>query len=668
MRTQPLVAVALAALAVVGAPARTPQSPQGAGQPPATFKVEVNYVELDAVATDARGQFVGDLTKDEFQVIEEGTPQSIVAFSRVELPVERADPPLFKARAIEPDVRSNREAFNGRVFLMVLDDQQTDMRNTLRVQAAARQFIRRFVGANDMVAIVSTAGSTSASQEFTSSQTRLIAAVNKFMGQKPDRGASDLERGFRARGTYDSLRKLADFLGGIRGRRKAILWFGQGVDYDITNAFAARDAETVRSAMRDVIETATRANVSFYGIDARGLGAGLDESIEIQGTPDETNDSTAIRNEVRRAHDSLQLVSEETGGFAVINTNDLNGDFERIVRENSNYYVLGYYASNEKRDGRFRRVQVRVTRPGVTVRARKGYNAPKGSRAAAAAPKGAEAQMPPEIREALSSPIPMRGLGVTMFAAPFAGTAPKTAVSLVIEIDPERLTFAEQAGTFNEEVEFHVLAIDAGGKTQAGGRDVAPLRLHAATRDMVMKNGLRVQRRFEVPPGRYQIHVAVRERNGGAVGTIRQDLDVPDFSKGQLVMSGVALTSQAATRMLTANTDAGLKDVLPGPPTATRDFSRADTLTLFTDVYDNQTAPHRVAITTTVSADDGKVVFTAGDERASKELQGQKGGYGYTTKVPLAELPPGRYVLRVEAKTLLSNGGTAARELEFRIR
>lgn len=666
MRTQTLAATAFVALAAVGAPAQAPP-PRGAGQPPPTFKVEVNYVELDAVATDAQGRFVGDLRKEDFQVLEEGTPQTIVAFSRVELPVERADPPLFKANAVEPDVRSNREAFNGRVFLMVLDDQQTDPRNTLRVQAAARQFIRRYVGANDMVAIVTTGGSTSASQEFTSSQARLIAAVNRFMGQKPPRGSTDFERGYRARNTYATLRNLADFLAGVRGRRKAILWFGQGVDYDISNSFVAKDADMIRGAMRDVIETANRANVSFYGIDARGLGAGMEEAIEISGTPDETNDSTAMRRDVRLSQDSLRSISEDTGGFAIVETNDLNASFERVLRDNSNYYVLGYYATNEKRDGRFRAVQVKVTRPGVTVRARKGYNAPKGTRSSAAATR-LEAEMPADVREALASPIPTRGLGVTMFATPFVGAARKAAVSLVVEVDPDKLAFVEQGGTFNENVEIHVLAIDAAGKVQAGGRDVAPLRLHAPTRDLVAKNGLRVMRRFEVPPGRYQISVAVREANGGAVGTIRQDLDVPDFSKGQLDMSGIVLTAPSANRMLTANSDPGLKDVLPTPATAARDFPRSDTITLFADVYDNQTAPHRVAITTTVTADDGRAVFTAGDERGSQELQGQKGGYGYTAKIPLAELPAGRYVLRVEAKTLLSTGGTAARELEFRVR
>jgi hypothetical protein len=161
----------------------------------------------------------------------------------------------------------------------------------------------------------------------------------------------------------------------------------------------------------------------------------------------------------------------------------------------------------------------------------------------------------------------------------------------------------------------------------------------------------------------------VREGNGGAIGTIRQDLDVPDFSKGALQMSGIALTSPSAARTITANPDPGFKDVLPAPATAIREFPQSDTLALFTEIYDNQVSTrHNVAIKTSVLAGDGQVVFTAGDSRNTDELQGKKGGFGYTASVPLAGVAPGRYVLRVEAQAQVSNGASVSRELEFRVR
>jgi len=663
----PCSAVALAE----GAPAaQAPQSPPPAStQPPATFKIEVNYVELDAIVTDAQGKAVTDLGKEDFQVLEEGAAQSITAFSHVDIPVERPDPPLFKRVAIEPDVQSNRAAFNGRVFLLVLDDLQTDFRRTPRVRAAARQFIARYVGSNDMVAVVTTGGVARAGQEFTTSRARLIAAVDRFIGQKGARGTMDVERSFKARNTYATLQNAAEFLGAVHGRRKAVIWFGEGVDYDISSSFASRDADVVRRAMQDTIAAATRANATFYAVDPRGIGAGLDEAIEIQGLPDDTNGMPAIMDSVRRAQDSLRTVSTETGGFAVVNQNDLNAAFERIVQENSSYYVLGYYPSNDKRDGKYRSVQVRVTRPGLTVRARKGYVASSRRPPSRPSKEQADAHLPPEIRDAFASPIPARDLPLSVFAAPFAGAAPRASVALVIELDPGKLSFVEKGGTFNDDIELHTLAIDANGKIQDGGLDVAPLRLRAANHDLVMQNGVRFSRRLQLPPGRYQIHVAARETNGGALGTVRQDLDVPDFGKGSLQMSGIALFSDFASRTPTANPDPAFKDVLPGPATALREFPRSDTLALFAEVYDNQAgAAHRVSIKTSVLADDGRVVFTAGDERNSAELQGKKGGFGYTASIPLSRFPPGRYVLRVEAQAQVSNGGSAMRELELRVR
>ena len=681
-----VVLMALAAVPLAG------QSQQAPGQPPPTFKVEVNYVEIDARVTDAQGKFVGDLKKDEFQVVEEGKPQTITVFSRVDLPLERQDPPLFKGAAIEPDVQSNLSEFNGRVYVLVLDDLQTDFRRSARLKAAARQFVQRYIGVNDLAAVVYTGGAATRGQEFTNSRARLLASVDKFAGSKlpsemmsklddyyraqqlkeAARDTNQMERGYKARNSLTALKNLAQYLSGVHGRRKAVVWFGEGIDYDIDNPFTP-DASILRDTMKDAIAEATRAGVSFYGVDARGLGAGLDEAVDIGSVPLDDPDfqapSVLIQNEVRRAQDNLRVMSEQTGGFAIVNQNDLNASFQRIVEDNSSYYVLGYYPSNDKRDGKFRKVQVHVTRPGLRVQARDGYTAPKGRPATPDTNTKSDAPVPPELREAFASPIPARGLGLSVFAVPFTGPGSKSSVALVVEFDKATLKFEEQKGTFNDNIELHVLAIDAAGKMQDGGRTVVPLRLSAPSHQMVTANGFRVTRRLTLPPGRYQIRVGAKELNGGAVGTVTQLLDVPDFSKGPLQLSGIAIASASTARMPTANPDPELKDVLPNSPTAVRQFPRNDTLAVFAEVYDNQaSARHRVAIASSVVADDGRVLLAASDERSSDELQGKKGGYGYTRELSLAQLPPGRYVLRIEARTLMANGGTASREVEFTIR
>ena len=120
-------------------------------------------------------------------------------FTRVNLPVERQDAPLFKTAPIDPDVASNREEFNGRVFVLVLDDLQTDFRRSTRLRRAARQFIERYIGANDLAAIIYTGGVSNYGQEFTNSRARLIASVEKFSGNKlPSEYMSKLDDYYRA--------------------------------------------------------------------------------------------------------------------------------------------------------------------------------------------------------------------------------------------------------------------------------------------------------------------------------------------------------------------------------------------------------------------------------------------------------------------------------------
>ena len=666
------LALALALAAAAGLAAQAGSGQSGQRQPP-TFRVEVNYVEIDVTVTDPQGNFVRNLTKDDFELVEEGEAQAITAFTMVDLPVERVDPPLFRGAPVEPDVRTNLGEFNGRVILIILDDLQTDFRRSLLVRAAAKQFVRRFVGVNDMVAVVSTGGRTSAGQDFTNSQSRLLAAIDKFSGQKPRTAdaASDLEKVSKAENSLRALAASAEFLSGIRGRRKAVVWFAEGVDYDIENPMNAYSSQ-ILDQMRASIAAATRAGVSFYGVDPRGVGAGLDEAIEIRGLPqDFENPGGMVKamDETRRSQNFLRSMSQETGGFAVVNQNDLNGAFAKIIQENSSYYLLGYHPTDDKRDGKFRKVLVRVKRPGLQLKYRNGYTAPKGKPPARETSRTASTA-PPDLRVALDSPIPVSGLGMRVFAAPFSGPSKKGSVAIIVEFDPSRLRFQpNEQGAFSEDIELIILPVNASGKPLDGAYDKAPLRLSKRSYDLATTTGLRMQRRLDLPPGRYQLHVASKAINGNVVGALVYDIEVPDFSRPALAMSGIALMAGSATRMLTPPPDKEFSDVLPIAATALRDFPAGDTLSFFAEVYINKAGtPHAVEIKTTVTSDDGKVVFTADDQRRTEEIQAKAGGFGHTGKIPLADYRPGRYVLRIEAKALVSNGATAARELEFRVR
>src|SRR5712692_7891180 len=157
--------------------APAPPTPQ-----PPTFKVRIDYVEVDVVVTDRQGNLVRDLKKEDFQVLEDGKAQAINTFTMVNIPVERADRPLFAESPIEPDVKTNEKPFDGRVYVMVIDDLHTRFGRSIRVKTAAKQFIERRLGANDLMAVVHTAGANDANQEFTNNKRLLLAAADKTSG------------------------------------------------------------------------------------------------------------------------------------------------------------------------------------------------------------------------------------------------------------------------------------------------------------------------------------------------------------------------------------------------------------------------------------------------------------------------------------------------------
>jgi len=184
----------------------------------------------------------------------------------------------------------------------------------------------------------------------------------------------------------------------------------------------------------------------------------------------------------------------------------------------------------------------------------------------------------------------------------------------------------------------------------------------------VEQAGLRVFNRMELPPGRYEMRVAAHDQGGGNVGSVSYDVEVPDFYKLPFSMSGVVMTSLATGAMVVAKNDEEIKNLLPAPPVAARSFPQSDEIALFTEVYDNQAAtPHKVDITTTLTADDGKVVYKVDEERSSTEIEGKRGGYGYSVRVPLHDIAPGSYVLGVAARSRLGNSPAAERQIPIKI-
>lgn len=741
-----LLAVGLFLLCATGVPRsvliaqapnqQTPQTP-----PSVTFQLEVNYVDVDAIVTDGKGNFIEDLKIGDFEIFEDGKSQTIEMFSYVELPVEPPDRFLFLNRPVTSDVRSNRRTFDGRVYVIVLDDLDISPLRTLLVKKAAREFVERHFGANDMAAVVYTSGRTEATQDFTSDRGLLLAAIDKFVGRRlrsaaietlerhyhrqltkglgdndaelapdPDAGIGntsapidirDLEREQRALAVLDTLRNLGEFLSSVRGRRKAVLLFSEGLEMPMNEIYGIHTATDVVGAIKDAITAAARSNVNFFALDPRGLIGMTSDYIELAGSGaphvalgafGSLNAQQGLLTEMRLSQDSLRTLAEETGGFAAVNTNVLSSAFDRIVDANSRYYVLGYYPPTHPRDGRFHRIDVRVTRPGLRVSARKGYASPRGRtpterRRDEEAKRTREAKRVPannisaELREVLDTPMQQSGLTLSVQAAAFKHTQKEASVALAIELDGERLQFASQGNpaVFANKIELSFFGVNEQGRAQRATRSELDLTLKPETYERVKAHGLRVNPRIALEPGRYQIRVAARDRVAGQIGSVFYDLHVPDFRKDPLMMSGLLLTAPSAGQVMTAQTDPATAKLLPGPATSRRSFLRSDMLTVFAEIYDNGVPrqPRQIETVVSMVAESGQEAFSARDSLANgpstslgtsraASRDGAQGvahwtAYGLTRDVPLRNVPPGRYLLKVEAK-LHGNSNSVARE------
>jgi hypothetical protein len=334
----------------------------------------------------------------------------------------------------------------------------------------------------------------------------------------------------------------------------------------------------------------------------------------------------ALRDELRTSQDQLMTLAQETGGFATINANNLNPTFERIVDYNSRYYVLGYYPPNHPRDGKYHRIEVRVKRPGLKVSARRGYAAPRGRtpedrKREDEAKRLRDAKRPnadltsTELRDVLGRPLQEGGLTFSVQAAPFRGTQKDASVALAIEFDGERVDFTPQENqtVYASTIELSMFGISHQGKALSGTRSELGLTLKPANYKWVRVHGLRVNPRLNLPPGRYQLRIGARESVGGRVGSVFYDLEVPDFRKNPLMLSGLLLTAASADDVVTVQPDPGASKLMPTAATSRRAFLWSDVLSVYAEVYDNNTnrQTRNIDVRVKLISDDGKEVYTA---------------------------------------------------------
>jgi VWFA-related protein len=433
MRTR----LTLALLTVAAAAVQTAQAPQDRTQPP-TFRGGANYVRVDMYAMQD-GRPVNDLRQDDIEVLEDGTPQRIEDFEHVVVRPAGVD----AGRQEVDGLGASREAAGdprARVFVIFLDSYHTQAFGSARMRQPLVRFLDRVLGPDDLVAVMMP--EMAASDIALGRKTTVISKIltDEWWGRRGRIAAEDpKELLYRSCGArmglsealvnemiarrrekmlFDSIEDLLVHLSGLRDERKAVIAVTEGwllfrenpklaapgqagpapppsfrppvsspTDLGSLNEPLVTECEADRNALalmddelrlRRIGEEANRSNVTFYPVFARGLVA-FDSSIEENVSLQKDTEN------LRTRQDSMRTLAIDTDGEAIINTNNIDGGLKRIADDLSSYYLFGYYSTNTKLDGRFRSITVRVKRPGVRVRARRGYRARTAEQVAAAA-------------------------------------------------------------------------------------------------------------------------------------------------------------------------------------------------------------------------------------------------------------------------------------------
>ena len=408
--------------------------------------------------------------------------------------------------------------------------------------------------------------------------------------------------------------------------------------------------------------------MSLYIVDPTGVPTGSATGIK----PVPLDDVQDLADTMDRRM-SLELLAEATGGMAFgTHSNDYAAAFDRIVEENSSYYLLGYTPTNTQQDGKFRKIRVEVTRPGgatsvgrfagMKVLARSGYATERSSAARSAAPDVSRLDLDALVK----NPISVAGLTLNVSAAPFRREGSAAWIAVTVEARASDLLLANRDTRFDGSMEIAIVAVDADGKTQGGERGSLKMNLSQATRDIVAARGVRLLSAIDVPPGEYHLSVAAVDGGGGAArGSVKYDVTVPDFSK-PLSMSGIALSSIETNAIPTSPSDSRLEQSLGLIPTTTRSFRTEDELRVYAEIYDNDGQAHGTTVTTAVrSVSGGSTVFTVQHvlPRATDRTT-----YPVVTPIPLIDIQPGEYVLTVDVQSSATPDRTISRQVLFSVR
>ncbi len=666
-RSLPLVAL----LACLPAPATgfTQQDP--GSQATEVFPVQVETVAVDVIVTDGEGNPVADLSPADFSVREDGRPQEIVEFELV-----LAGEPGWDVEPGASRIATNASAPGEirRLFVIVFDDLHLSPGSAKRAKSVLREYFKTFFQPGDQLSLVPTSAGAWWTVQIPDPEGSFLSYLDRLSGRRvPDLSPlrmSDYEamrihlerddevealvsRRFiqsgeltgggglvearaaevyaqaaaRTRATLSVLRRVLTSLEGVRSWKSVIL-VSDGFPHDPS-----------LGEYEQVAEASRRSRTTIYSLDPRGqqvstaaMGAdvaGPLSALSVAGFGDMARSQTLGPREFSGS----RSLAADSGGFSVGGTNNLAKAMWRIARESRAYYLIGYVPTNATRDGRFREIRVEVDRPGLKVRARKGYYAPIDGEQAERGP----GQVDPRVLSALDAPynhndIPLR---MTSYVLKPEGKE-KATVLLAAEADPKAIDFQRGEGRFTATLEalIRVSARETGvsdGRQRQIDLDLTPLM-----RDRLERTWVPFSASFPLAAGAYQALVLVRDAASGHIGTVRHEFEVPDLERFRT--STPILTD-------TLQPDPGGTDPAP-VPIARRQFASGARLTCLFDVYgaarDQSAGLPRVALGYALRRTDGPPVSPSA---STPITPGPEGGISQRFSISLQGAQAGSYEL-----------------------
>lgn len=531
-----------------------------------TLSVKSQLVTEVVVVKDKQGKFVSGLSAKDFEVTEDGTPQTVRVFERESLPVDAAPLPITSQE--EENVRiykrlgrtsyaaTGKENYKDRRLLALYFD-MTAMRPDDQVRAlqAAEKFVRTQMTEVDMLSILRyQGGSVDVLLDFSSDRNKMLSILETMVvgeGQGSAEGVDDsssTDEGaafgqdasefniFNTDRQLSALQTTAHMLEQIN-EKKTLLYFSSGLRLN---------GNDNQAQLHATVDAAVKAGVAFWPVDARGLVAQAPLGDATQGSPGNAGmyNGTAVQagnDRFQQSQDTLYSLAADTGGKAFFDNNDLASGIVRAQRATSDYYLVGYYTTNTAQNGHFRRIK--ITLPGrgdASLDYRQGYYANKEFG------KFNEAEKERQLEDALLLGDPITELTVAMEINYFQMNRAEYFVPITVKIPGRELALAKHFGNEHTVIDFVCEIKDEMGITTSNLRDNVDVKLNDASVAELARRPIEYSTGFTLLPGHYTIKFLARDNETGRIGTFQTTFVVPNLNKElkRLPISSVVLSSQ----------------------------------------------------------------------------------------------------------------------------